>query len=580
MAKTKTIPVPDTLKSLLDIKLDTGLFDFSPEAPDDEKAAKLREIPFEKISDRLEWTLKKRPYLIPGRKFDIDHHKYLIDLYRCEAKEIVVKKSGQAGVSEWLVSYAIHTCDQRNGNVLYVFPTEGVVSDFSTARLGPAIEASEYLNQIVIDGSGSGGFRGSDRITLKRIRDRFLYFRGSKVQPDGSAPQLKSIDADVLILDEVDELDQRAPAIAKKRLGHAREGMGNILWVSTPTFPGYGIDAEFQDSDGREWFIPCPFCSHKQALTIDHIVVDWDDNGRPIGWHGQKEGKAWAACEHCGKELNRLADGEWVAARPSNERAGFHLSKLFSPHNNLLDIVKALDTVDETRRREAFNQDLGETYSPRGGSLSTEDLDNCRRDYGHGPDFRKTCYMGIDVGNVLHVVVRTAPDFMSKETKQLYAGEANWDSIHNLIKIYRPRTIVIDANPESSKAREFQAKYPRNYVWVAYYPNQPLGTKREEIADWDIVQRKVTLDRTRIMDSMFAGFYGQTSTLPAHARNIRDYYKHLRANIRIMKEIGNSGVEVASYIEHGADHYAHAETYCLAASLCRIGLGWVQGATS
>jgi hypothetical protein len=188
--------------------------------------------------------------------------------------------------------------------------------------------------------------------------------------------------------------------------------------------------------------------------------------------------------------------------------------------------------------------------------------------------------MGIDVGNVLHVVIRTMPDFMSKETKQLYAGEASWESIHNLIKIYRPRTVVIDANPESSKAREFQNKYPRNMVWVAYYPNQPLGTKREDIADWDIVQRKVILDRTRIMDSMFAGFYGQTSTLPAHARNIRDYYKHLRANIRIMKEIGNSGVEVATYIEHGADHYAHAEVYCLAASMCKIGLGWTQGAAT
>lgn len=581
MAKTKDLEVPQALANLLDIELDTGFFDFSPTAPEEEKAAKLREIPYDRIPDLLEWTLKKRPYLIPGRKFDIDHHKYLVDLYRCKAKEIIVKKSSQAGVSEWLVSYAIHTCDQRNGNVLYVFPNEGVVSDFSTARLGPAIEASEYLNNIVIDGSGIGGLYGSNRITLKRIRDRFLYFRGSKVQQDGSAPQLKSIDADVLILDEVDELDQRAPAIARKRLGHAREGLGNILWVSTPTFPGYGIDAEYQESDQRQWLIPCPHCGERQPLTIDGIVLEWDDNGRPLAWNGQKEKRAWIACEHCGKELDRLADGEWIAQQPDHERAGFHLTKLFSPHNNLLDIVKAFDTVDETKRREAFNQDLGITYTPRGGNISTEDLDACRRDYGHGPDHFKTCYMGIDVGNVLHVVVRTVADFRNHETKQLYAGEASWDSIHNLIKIYRPRTIVIDANPEISQARNFQEKYSRNMVWVAYFPNQPLGTKREEMADWDPIERKVTLDRTRIMDSMFAGFYGRTSTLPAHARNIRDYYKHMRANIRVMKEIGNSGVEVATYIDNNvADHYAMAEVYCLAASMCKIGFGWVQGATS
>lgn len=580
MPKTKDLAVPDALSGLLDIALDTGFFDFSPKSSEDEKVAKLKEIPFESIPDRLDWTLAKRPFLVPGRKFDTEHHKYLVDLYRCDAKEIVVMKSSQAGVSEWLVSYAIHACDQRNGNVLYVFPTEGIVSDFSTARLGPAIEASDYLNRIIIDGSGTGGQYGSNRITLKRIRDRFLYFRGSKVQPDGSAPQLKSIDADVLILDEVDELDQRAPAIARKRLGHARQDMGNVLWVSTPTFPGYGIHAEYQDSDQRQWFIPCPHCGERQPLTIDNIVLEWDDIGRPIAWHGQNQKTAWAACANCGGKMDRLADGEWVAASPGHERAGFHLTKLFSPHNELINIVKALDTADETKRREAFNQDLGIPYTPRGGNLTAEDLDSCRRNYGHGPDHYRTCYMGIDVGNVLHVVVRSMTDFRTKETKQLYAGEANWESIHNLIKIYRPKTIVVDANPESSKAREFQAKYPRNQVWIAYYPNQPLGTKLEEVASWDVVNRKVTLDRTRIMDNMFAGFYGRTSTLPAHARNIRDYYKQMRANIRILKEVGNSGVEVATYIEHGADHYAHAEVYCLAASLCKIGMGWTQGPAS
>lgn len=576
MPKAKDLAPPVALAELLDFKIPVADFDFTPETGEDEKAKSLREMPKEIIPDLLEWTRRKRPLLIPGRPFDIEGHKYLIDLYRCQSKEIVVKKSGQAGVSEWLISYAVHACDQRNANVLYIFPTEGTLSDFSTARLGPAVEASEYLQQIIVSGSGGGGSKGSDRITLKRFRDRFMYLRGSLVEPDGSAPKLKSVDADVLILDEVDELDQRCPPIARKRLGHSRSDLGNVLWVSTPTFPGYGIDAEYTDTDQREWFLPCPHCGHKQPLTIDQVVLEWDEIGRPLTWNGQTENRVWVGCEHCSKELDRLADGEWVAKYPGSERAGFHITKLFSPHNRLIDIVKNLDTPDETKRREAFNQDLGETYTPRGGNLTTEVIDACRRDYGHGPDRFHTCCMGIDVGAVLHVVVRTVPNFLNKETKQLYAGETTWESIHNLIAIYNPRTIVVDANPETSKARELQNHYQWNRVWVAYYPNQPLGTKRTEIAEWDVVNRRVTLDRTRIMDMMFAGFYGGKSTLPAHARNIRDYYKQMRANIRVMKEIGNSGVEVATYIEHGADHYAHAEVYCLAALSCRIGTGWVE----
>lgn len=560
------------------IALDLDAFDFAPEEPLDPKIARLNQLPVENISDRLEWALQKRSFLIPGRKFDIDRHKYLVDLYRCNAREIVVKKSGQAGVSEWLLTYAIHTCDQRNGNVLYIFPTDKTVSDFSTARLGPAIEASDYLSQIVVDGSGKGGTYGSNRITLKRIRNRHLYFRGSTVDVEGNANQLKSVDADVLILDEVDELDQRAPSIASKRLGHASEELGNTLWVSTPTFPGYGISAEYDNSDQRKWFVRCEFCNNRQPLTIDDIVTEWDSLNRPIAWHGQKDHTAYPVCSKCGRELNRLADGEWVAERPDLDRIGFHLTKLFSPFTKPLEIVRNLDTTDETKKREAWNQDLGEPYTPKGASLAMEDLDACRREYGHGPDLHTNCYMGIDVGSVLHVVVRTMEDFVARQTRQLYAGESSWSSIHNLIKIYRPRVIVVDALPETTEARKLQEAYPRNMVWIAYYPNQPAGTKKEETAIWNVVERTVMIDRTRALDAMFAGFYGHRSTLPAHARNIREYYNQMRVPIKVEREIGATGVKVATYIDNRrADHYAHAENYAYIASLCRVGQGWVQG---
>lgn len=571
-----------TVNPLLDLtlpRLDTGLFDFSPDPPKDPRLERLKSLPKENIPDPLEWTLKKRPMIGPSRPFRLDNHLYLRDIYQCMDLEIIIMKASQMGASEWLVTRAVHACDMLEGNVFYVFPTTTHVSDFSTARLGPAIEASEYLEQIIIDGSGSGGMRGSDRVGLKRIRNRFLYFRGSQVDPQGNAPQLKSVDADLLIFDEVDELDPRAPAIAKKRLGHAKEGMGNIFWVSTPTLPGYGIHEQFLDSDQRKWMVRCEGCGNCQDMVIEDVVVEWDDMGRPLAWHGQNDNRAWIACRNCGKELNRLGEGEWVATYPDNNRTGFHLSKLFSAQNQVINIVKALDTVDETKRREAYNQDLGLPYTPRGGGLDSERIDACRREYAHGPNPRKTCYMGVDVGSVLHVVIRTLTDFESGETMQLYAGEASWTSIHNLIKIYRPRVIVMDALPETSKAREFQQMYPRNMVWLAYFPNFQQGSKKEDIYDWDRMQRKVLIDRTRCLDATLAGFFGMKSTLPAHARNIRDYYNHLRASIRVLKEDA-SGTEIARYVDTGPDHYLFSEAYCLAASACKIGQGWSEGATS
>lgn len=563
--------------------LDTGMFDFSPAPPPTPISKKLdamRRMPKGNYPDLLEWTMEKRPYLGPSRPFDISKHLYLEAIYRCQYKEMIMMKASQMGLSEWLIAYAAHACDQRLANVLYVFPTETHVSDFSTARLGPAIEASEYLSKIVVDGSGSGGLRGSDKVSLKRIRDRFLYFRGGQVKTDGKAPQLKSIDADILIFDEVDEIDPRAPAIARKRLGHAREDLGNVLWVSTPTYPGAGIHAEYLESDQRKWFVRCEHCGERQPLEIDQVVLEWDDLGRPVEWNGREEERAWLGCKGCGRELNRLGPGEWVAEFPDRERAGFHLSKLFSAQNQVLDIVKNLDTVDQDKLREAYNQDLGLPFTPRGGSLDSERLDACRRNYGHGPNPYKTCYMGVDVGpKVLHVVVRTGKSFQNEETYQLYAGECTWDHLPNLVKIYRPRIIVVDAQPEVTKAREFQNQYPRNMVWLSYYPNQPQGSRKEENVVWNILDRTVLCDRTRILDETFAGFYGMTSTLPAYARNIRDYYKHMMASIRVTKE-NASGILVSSYIEVGSDHYAHAEVYALVASKCKIGQGWSEGAAA
>lgn len=517
----------------------------------------------------LDWTSTRRAELGPGKPFDLQEHAYLRDLYELTALASAVQKSAQSGLSEWLISKALHACDERALTVLYVFPTDTHVSDFSAARLGPAIEASEYLAQIVVDGSPlrMHGKRGADRVTLKRVRDRFLYFRGGKVQPDGSAPQLKSIDADLLIQDELDELDPRAPSIAAKRLGHSR--VAEICSVSTPTYPGRGIHAVYMASDMRQWHVRCASCGNRQPLDISDMVTAWDELERPTAWHGKDKGRAYLACRKCGRETNRLGAGEWVAAYPGRDVAGYHVTKLFSPLANLLDIVKRLQSTNETERRETFNQDLGLPYRPRGGGLDDATLDACRRDYGHG-SAKGACYMGIDVGRVLHVVVRAA---LSDGTRrQLFAGETSWADLPALWQRFRPRSTVIDALPETTKAREFQAAMPQDAVWLAYYTRQAIGSKAEAPAVLKRDQGVIDLDRTRILDLTMARFYrqadaqSQENTLPANARDLPDYYAQMKAPVRVL-EPDARGQDVASYVESGPDHFCHAEAYCTAAGI-------------
>lgn len=517
-----------------------------------------------KLAPLLDWTQKHRAFLAPGRAFDLDAHPYLRAIYECRAREMVVYKASQVGVTEYAVSYALHAADVRACTVLYVFPTEAHVSDFSTARVGPAIEASPYLAGLIVSGGDGEGRRGADRVTLKRVRDRFLYLRGGQVKPNGQAPQLKSVDADVLILDEVDEMDARAPSIAVKRLGHS--AVGEVRRISTPSYPGMGIHAAWQESDQREWCLPCPSCGKRQFLTIGHIVTEWDELERPVAWHGQKDGRAWAACEACGAELDRTAAGEW-APMATSEIAGFHPTRLMLPQVDLLSIVQALSTVDATKRKEAYNQDLGLPYKPQGSGLDDLALDACRREYGYGPKPGEGCVMGVDVGRVLHVVIRGQPDNETGERAQRWAGEVlSFDDLGPLMTRYGVTRCVIDALPETRSARLFQQAQPRGRVWLAYYVQGARGTKAAEPVAWDNESLTVNIDRTRILDETVSRFLVNANTLPGSIRATADYYEHLKALVRAEHQQPD-GTVVAVYVESGPDHFAHAEAYATAASM-------------
>lgn len=500
--------------------------------------------------------------------FDIVSHFYLRDVYDCPARVVVVNKASQMGASEWAISYVLHAADERDATGLYLFPTDSHVSDFSSARFGPAIESSDYLSEVVVDGAlrGEDGSkrRGADRVTLKRVRGRFIYLRGSQVKPNGQAPQLKSIDADVLVFDEVDEMDPRAPSIAVKRLGHST--IGEERWISTPTYTGFGIHAKWLESDQREWHVRCDSCGLWQPLTIYDLVTEFDSLGRPRAWHTQA-GQPVILCRKCGRALDRLARGEWVATYPEREIAGFHLTKLFSPLSDLAAIIQALDTTDETRRREAYNQDLGEPYTPRGGQITDDVLETCIRPYASaGPVDGEDTYAGIDVGRVLHIVIRGPADSETGERPLRWAGELDsFEAAHNLLKTYHVRRAVMDAMPETRKAREFQAAYRYGSVWLAYYVTQAVGSKDVEPQAWNYSDRVVNLDRTRTLDETYARFFDGKNTLPQNIHSIRDYYAHLKALVRVLED-GRNGEKVAAYIQNGPDHLAHAENYCAVAS--------------
>lgn len=527
-----------------------------------------------------DWMREARPYLRRGVAFDLEHHPFLESIYADTSPELVLMKGGQMGLSEHLLSLSYWVAGELGYTVLYVMPTEDDVSDFSTQRIGVAFEpdVSPMLFKLVRE----AGIRGADRVGLKRIGDGWLYLRGGKVKPDGTAAQLHSIPADLVILDEFDLIDYRALALIEKRLGHS-----DMAWkrlASTPTYHEHGIHAEYLATDRRAWFVRCSHCGNRQPLSLDDCIIERDSLDRPVAWHGGAE--PFIACRKCKLALDRSGPGEWVAELESHARRGYHVNGLASPYKSLSDILgigtaedgkpRGLMSVDETVRKQVINQDLGLPYTPRASTRLTDViLENCKRDYIHGPVVKGegVTFMGVDVGGALHVTIRDA------QKRQRYAGAvSSFETLAALIDEHKVGACVIDALPETRKAREFQRAFP-DKVWLCYYNRAKQGSKDIKEAVFNRDDRTVDADRTRTLDATYALFIraaqGEAgNTLPADIRRVADYYNHMKAPLRTLVK-GADGIEVAVYIESGADHYAHSENYCHVASLAP--LGWVRG---
>lgn len=508
----------------------------------------------------LAWTSIYRTFLRPDLRFDLRQHAYLIDLYNTTAQYVVVRKAAQVGISELLVSYVLHALEQRKLDVLYVMPTDATVSDFSSTRFSMAIEASPRLQAIIAE-SGVPTIVGRrmqqrDLVRLKRIRDNLLYLRGGYVSATGRAPQLKSVPVHIAVMDEYDEIDPRAPAMIEKRLGHS--SIAEQRLVSTPTYTGVGIDAEWEKTTQHQWMLRCEHCGRWQDITIQDVVLEWDDLERPVRWYEQ-DGVPYVACRHCRKKLNRLAMGRWVPTYPDRVALGYHISKLFVASSDLTDILKNLGKVNEEDRKQAYNQDLGLPYAPRGTKLTAAVLDGVRREYGMLAASAHSTYMGIDVGLQLHVVIRH-----SENGQLVWAGTVtHFEDLPALVRRYRVRRCVIDALPETRKAREFQGKLSPGVVWLAYY--NAAGSKHDEMSVWNEKEYVVSVDRTRSIDEVVARITTGEYTLPASARDIPEYYDHLLNIVRVTKKSPDGNV-VAVWMKTGPDHYAHAENYCLVAS--------------
>ena len=297
---------------------------------------------------------------------------------------VVVKTSAQVGKTECILNAVGYYVDQDPSPIMVVMPTERDAETWSKDRFAPMARDTPCLRGKL---SNPKSRDGSNKILHKKFGGGHLTIVGANA-PSGLAMRPIRI----LLCDEVDRYPASAGAegdpvnLAKKRT--VTFWNKKIVLVSTPTIKGVSrIDAAWEESDKRRYWVPCPDCGEHQVLHWEQVRWDKDAAGKHL------PESAHYVCEQCGslwKDTKRggaIRLGEWRAEKPFDRIAGFHLNEIYSPWVKLEEMVRTFLSAKEhgeEAMKTFINTSLGEVFEIRGEAPEWERIYNRREEYPIG----------------------------------------------------------------------------------------------------------------------------------------------------------------------------------------------------
>lgn len=330
-------------------------------------------------------TLSTRASAEPG-PWRTDRTPYLKEIMDClspssPVERVVFMKGAQIGATEagnnW-IGYVIH---QAPGPIMAVQPTVEMAKRNSKQRIDPLIEECEVLRKLVCDPRSRDS---GNTVLAKEFPGGVLVMTGAN-----SAVGLRSMAARYLFLDEVDaypgdvdgEGDPIQLATARTRTFARRK----LFLASTPKIAGLSrIEAAFETSDQRSYWVPCPACDAMQTLKFAQVT-----------WPKGKPEEAAYVCEHCRARIENhqkhwmLERGEWrPGAAGDGKTAGFHLSSLYSPVGWFgwpeAAVMFEKAQSNPTLLQVFVNTVLGETWTQMAEAPDWQRLYDRREDYRLG----------------------------------------------------------------------------------------------------------------------------------------------------------------------------------------------------
>lgn len=242
---------------------------------------------------------------------------------RSPVREVVLMFPIQYGKSEIALNALGYTMAHNPGPVMVALPGEVAMNKWIAQKLHPMLDECPAVRETLTTVATRDG---ANRRDFKDFAGGQLYLEHA-----GSPQRLKSTSVRILLVDELDEFAANMtsgddPLELLEGRTSAFPAQYKRLYISTPGIDGISrIQAKWQRSDQRRYFVACPHCGHEQALEWSGL--QWTKATREV----------WYVCADCASVIHErektdmIAVGHWVAAQPEARIRGYHINALYYP---------------------------------------------------------------------------------------------------------------------------------------------------------------------------------------------------------------------------------------------------------
>ncbi|MBW0432283.1 phage terminase large subunit family protein [Leptospira yasudae] len=399
--------------------------------------------------------------------FSFEGHAYLKEIAELLETEqnFFGLKGGQVALSTILIAESFYKGEKLPMKIGWFFPDSGNMKIFVQDRIFDTVNISPHIKK------NADQTDSTWNVQLIKYLETTLAFRATE-----TLKQVKTFDADMVVLDEFDEHNVEHAEFAKDRLDHSKIAL--MRKISQPSIEDFGIHAEWKNSNQMMWLIKCDACNEWNNLIQRFI----EEPGSIFGVKTGKNSKVVFACK-CGSALNPQK-GTYVPARPGHHNTGVQVSQFFNTiktpeqHYN-----RWKDATTSIKMKNYFISVVGWPRSTDDEKPVTQSLlDSMRGDHGIPEGVNSFTFMGADQGDTVHMLFG---ELTSENRIKLYPAKfsvLNESAINKSIDDFQVYSGILDAMPNKNWSVRTAQKFS-DRIRIQYF------SKRFSIDDESVVSQ-------------------------------------------------------------------------------------------